>query len=156
VGRRPIGDRAMSPAERYQRFLARTRAQAAATATAAKPAPTISADGITIRVRHLAMDPARSAAWLVEQLGLEAAGAFRDALRTALDAQQRPAFKVWLTQQPVTDDAAGDFVRDAKTDSQLPDDLGSWEALAGYLRSRGVDADTIDAAEMVWERYASC
>src|SRR5215831_10131439 len=113
-----------------RRFLARIRTQAAAEAKAeaktARPAPaqTISTDGITIRVRHLAIDPVRSAEWLVQQLGLEAASGFWDALEAALATPQRPAFKAWLEAQPITDDAAGDFIRDARADRQLPDGIG--------------------------------
>jgi hypothetical protein len=86
------------------------------------------------------MDPTRSAEWLVQQLGSEAAGALRNALEAALTETQKPSFKVWLKGQPVTDDAAGDFIMDAKADWQLPDAIGSWEALDSYLRSRDADA----------------
>jgi hypothetical protein len=83
----------------------------------------------------------------------EAAGALRDALEAALAEHQRPSFKVWLEEQPITDDAAGDFIRDAKADGQLPDAIQSWEALQAYLQSRDVDAGVLTAAREVWNRY---
>ena len=51
-----------------------------------------------------------------------------------------------------SDDAAGDFIPDAKADRQHA--IESWEALQAYLRSRDVDAGVLTAAREVWDRYA--
>jgi hypothetical protein len=40
-----------------------------------------------------------------------------------------------------------------RADWQLPDTIESCDILAGYLRSRDVDAGVLTAAREVWDRY---
>lgn len=76
--RKPIGDRAMTVAERQARYLAR---RLAATRPSASPA----FDGI--QYDHLRRWPALVAAGIVRRLGPVSGAALRDALTAALDNQ---------------------------------------------------------------------
>jgi len=61
--------------------------------------------------------------------------------------------KDWLKVAKVTDDPAGDFVKDARSDSQFPEKVTSLERLRGYLRWRGACSEAIEAALPAWRRY---
>jgi hypothetical protein len=85
MGRRPIGQRAMTSAERQRRFLARIREQAHQQMTV-KPVPAPAEK--TIRLQHLAMDPVRVAQWIHRELGPDATRAIRNAFDAALQASR--------------------------------------------------------------------
>jgi hypothetical protein len=86
MGRRPIGHRAMTSAERQRRFLDRIRARAAAPpapAPAPKPAFVI-ADGRSIRIQHCLMFPVETTRWLRQVMGNRATRAIIQGLTQAL------------------------------------------------------------------------
>lgn len=63
-------------------------------------------------------------------------------------------FAEFLKARPETDDAAGDFVADAKGDSGVPD-VTSWDHLETYLVTQSAIPEAIAAAQVVWAEYAS-
>jgi hypothetical protein len=85
MGRPPIGDHAMTSAERQRRFLARIREQAHRQMTV-KPVPAPAEK--TIRLQHLAMDLVRVAQWIHRELGPDATRAIRNAFDAALQASR--------------------------------------------------------------------
>ena len=78
MGRHPIGDQAMTVAERQRRYLAKLVASARP-----PPAP---ASELVVRLDHLRRWPDQTAPWLCQRLGHSAALALRDALNRALEA----------------------------------------------------------------------
>jgi hypothetical protein len=67
----------------------------------------------------------------------------------------RNRFKAYLEKRsPFGDTVDIPFVYDAVADPRLPDP-NSWEELEGYIKRRNPDAsaDTLGAAEYVWQRY---
>ena len=81
-GPKPLGQRAMTSAERQRRYMARLRQRA----TPAPQPPSMAPDGATIlaALRYLAMDPGPTANAMCGIIGDQATRAFRDALTTAL------------------------------------------------------------------------
>jgi hypothetical protein len=79
MSRHPIGDRAMTNAERQRKYRAATAARLAKLSRPARPA----ADGLVLKVEHARRFPEQTAPWLARQLG-HAAIAFRDALSQAI------------------------------------------------------------------------
>lgn len=61
-------------------------------------------------------------------------------------------FRGYLAARKGTDDAAGDFAKDARADPGLPNVI-TWGDLRGYLVGRGVDGGVIKAAKALWEEY---
>ena len=79
MGRRPIGDHAMTSAERQRRFLARL-----ANSRAAAPAP--NAGELIIKVDHLRRFPAQTVSWLCQRLGKRNAVVIRNEFNRAIAA----------------------------------------------------------------------
>jgi hypothetical protein len=61
-------------------------------------------------------------------------------------------FTEYVKSRRVTDNAAGDFVRDAKADGRMPN-AQSWDQLHTYLVTQGAILDAIAAAKVVWRGY---
>jgi hypothetical protein len=61
-------------------------------------------------------------------------------------------FLEYVKARRVTDNPAGDFVADARTDRRMPD-AKSWDHLHTYLVTRGAIPDAIKAAKVVWRGY---
>lgn len=61
-------------------------------------------------------------------------------------------FKAFLRSRQGNDPLARKFVDDALADRELPD-AGSWQELEGHLVGREAPAETLDAAEYVWQQY---
>lgn len=64
-------------------------------------------------------------------------------------------WRQWLDQARITDDPAGDFLCDARSDKQMPDVMSSRAALVSYLRGRGACPEALEAVPEVWRRYRS-
>lgn len=64
------------------------------------------------------------------------------------------SFKAYIERRRVTDTPAGDFTKDAKADSRMPD-ATSWAELKSYLYSRGASDLVVEAARPVWAAYAA-
>jgi hypothetical protein len=82
TGRPPIGERAMTGAERNRKWLSTKLARAVRLA----PRPAPAADGLVLKVEHIRLNPAQPAAWLAAKLDHDVAVAFHDALGRALGA----------------------------------------------------------------------
>jgi hypothetical protein len=61
-------------------------------------------------------------------------------------------FLEYVRARRLTDSPAGDFVADARADSQMPD-ATTWDQLRTYLVTRGAISDAIKAARAVWRGY---
>lgn len=74
--------------------------------------------------------------------------------------KMKMSFRTYVSKHAErTDDAAGDFVKDAATDiksefSNFPT-ANNWKAVKRYLEDRGAIANAIDAGHKVWLRYRS-
>jgi hypothetical protein len=74
-------------------------------------------------------------------------------------------FRKYIARRRVTDDAAGDFVRDAKSalafrvddpDGRLPlPDAQRWPELREYLHNSGARPEAISAGAVVWGEYVA-
>jgi hypothetical protein len=80
MGRHAVGDRAMTATERHRKWLASRLAKAAEQAAPA------SANDLVLKVDHVRRFPERTAPWLCQRIGRDAAVAFRDALSRAIEA----------------------------------------------------------------------
>jgi hypothetical protein len=81
MSRHPVGDHAMTTAERQRGYIARLKKAAAAAAVSEATAA-----GLVVRLDHLRLYPDRVAPWLRQRLGYQATHALRDALSRALEA----------------------------------------------------------------------
>jgi hypothetical protein len=63
-----------------------------------------------------------------------------------------PTFAEYLKGRRIADNAAGDFVTDAKDDSRMSE-FTSWDQLETYLITRSAIPDAITAAKVVWAGY---
>jgi hypothetical protein len=61
-------------------------------------------------------------------------------------------FKEYLANRQVRDNIQGDFVKDARLDSRLPD-VTTWAELKSYLVRSGAVPGAIEAAQLVWSAY---
>jgi uncharacterized protein YozE (UPF0346 family) len=61
-------------------------------------------------------------------------------------------FKEYIMKKRVTDTPAGDFTKDARSDSYLPD-AKTWEELKSYIQSKTRNQNVIGAARIVWRGY---
>jgi hypothetical protein len=66
-------------------------------------------------------------------------------------------FKDWVEEAPITDDVVGDFLDDAKSVLDLPENFSSQKELKSYLswRPGGACREAIDAVPAVWRRYSA-
>lgn len=62
------------------------------------------------------------------------------------------SFPKYIGKRRITDTPAGDFVKDARADKELPD-VKSWGELKIYLGRKGACLEAIDAARSVWRGY---
>jgi len=62
-------------------------------------------------------------------------------------------FSEYLAIAEVTDDPAGDFISDARTDPRM-ETLSEWSELRSYLWRKG-GGHAVDAARTVWNSYAA-
>jgi hypothetical protein len=62
-------------------------------------------------------------------------------------------FSEYIRARRITNTPAGDFVKDAREDGQLPGDFPSWDRLHSYLGRRSACSEAIDAARTVWRGY---
>jgi hypothetical protein len=62
------------------------------------------------------------------------------------------SFVAYVKTCPAGDDPAGDFVREARDDRDLPDAV-TWRQLELYLSKRGVMDRAIAAGKRVWVAY---
>jgi hypothetical protein len=86
MGRHPIGDRAMTGAERQRRRRQIRAARIAELSRLAEQAKLAPANDLVLRVDHVRRFPGRTAEWLARRIGPEAATTFRDALGRAIEA----------------------------------------------------------------------
>ena len=88
MGRPPKGDRAMTATERHQRHMAKKLA-AAAVVAAPPPAPVPKPDmsDLYLKFIHLRMGPARTAQYIYQRIGRDAAVAFHRALGQVIEAK---------------------------------------------------------------------
>lgn len=61
-------------------------------------------------------------------------------------------FKEYVIKRRITDTPAGDFTKDARSDSDLPD-AKTWEELKSYIESKTLNQNVIGAARTVWRGY---
>lgn len=61
-------------------------------------------------------------------------------------------FKEYLTTRQTRDNIQGDFVRDAKSDSTMPDVTTGAELKRHLLRRNACDG-ALEAAKLVWSAY---
>jgi hypothetical protein len=61
-------------------------------------------------------------------------------------------FLEYVKARQIADNAAGDFVAEARADRRIPD-AKSWDHLHTYLVTRGAIPDAIKAAKVVWRGY---
>lgn len=62
------------------------------------------------------------------------------------------SFRAYIRQRRITDDLIGDFVRDARHDTALPD-VQSWPSLRDYLRDLRAPDGAFTAARKLWLAY---
>ncbi|WP_315722746.1 MULTISPECIES: hypothetical protein [unclassified Bradyrhizobium] len=62
-------------------------------------------------------------------------------------------FWEYVKNREVTDDAAGDFVGDAKNDHRMAD-MRTWDQLETYLITQSAIPEAISAAKVVWREYS--
>jgi hypothetical protein len=62
-------------------------------------------------------------------------------------------FRDWVKAARVTDDPAGDFIEDARSDKRMPEDFLSLRRLRLYLSIRNACPEAIAAARDAWRRY---
>lgn len=63
-------------------------------------------------------------------------------------------FREWLAAARITDDPAGDFITDARADSDPPEPK-SLDELVCYLWERGACQGALDSAPEVWRRFCN-
>lgn len=61
-------------------------------------------------------------------------------------------FKEYLSKRQARDNMQGDVVKDARSDSGMPD-VESWDELKTYLEQKVADFAAIEAAQLVWSAY---
>lgn len=61
-------------------------------------------------------------------------------------------FKEYLSERKAGHDAAGDFVRLAIADQNMPD-VTSWVELAAFMKPRQDSFDAIEVAKTIWKEY---
>ncbi len=61
-------------------------------------------------------------------------------------------FKEYLAKRRVRDNIQGDFVKEARSDGQLPD-VTTWAELRSYLEGLAVYHGALQAAYLVWTAY---
>jgi hypothetical protein len=81
MGRRPLGERAMTSSERQARFIAKREAQARREAMQGAPA----LSGPIVQVRHMKDWPHETSIWLAARLGSAATAALIEALGKAIE-----------------------------------------------------------------------
>ncbi|MEJ0022850.1 MAG: hypothetical protein WDN76_04995 [Alphaproteobacteria bacterium] len=64
------------------------------------------------------------------------------------------SFRAYLAACEDGADATGDFIRDARVDSAMPE-MTSWEDLKAYLLRMGALPDAVRAGQKVWNEYAA-
>lgn len=63
-------------------------------------------------------------------------------------------FKEYISRARAGDNPRGDFIRDARADTKMPDDFASWEDLESFLRRvHFASSDAIDAGKAAWRSY---
>jgi hypothetical protein len=63
-------------------------------------------------------------------------------------------FRTFIKRVPIQDTPEGDFIADARADKTLPN-AKSWNELQDYLSRRGACPKAIEAAQKVWDFYAT-
>jgi hypothetical protein len=70
-----------------------------------------------------------------------------------LTAKGRKSFKQYaLSRRAAADHITGGFIREAKSDTELPD-IKTWRELRAYLHGRGATDQMYVAARQVWRDY---
>ena len=62
------------------------------------------------------------------------------------------SFREYIARARITDSPVGDFVADARRDSNLPD-ASTWSEVETHLRTRRAHTDAISAGRRVWRNY---
>jgi hypothetical protein len=61
----------------------------------------------------------------------------------------------FLAHARVTDDPAGDLIKDMRRDKTLPPLFGSIKEMREYLHRRGACLGALEAVPVVWRRYST-
>jgi hypothetical protein len=69
------------------------------------------------------------------------------------DSKIETHFRDWVRSAHASDNVVGDFIRDARRDSEMPADFPSLRALRGYVLSKGGCREAIATAPAAWRRF---
>lgn len=62
------------------------------------------------------------------------------------------SFREYVTTRKVGDNPAGDFITDARADSNFPD-AQTWPDLKEYLARKGASSEAVRSGQIVWKSY---